>query len=495
MVVPQSQQLGLPEGSRVYMLRGTRLVPLIPADQLSYQVQGVPRELTHREMSDGNWKFSHEAENPATILGIQAPGSIAPPQSPTPNSIAPRQSPAPSKPRFLAPDHHVRNESCYVGFNALQASTAHLSQYSAEQLSGHTPLTVTATPDQSTSLVDTFSTIYPEDAQRFKYRKPTPSGLQPDQSKKVYCTYWMKTGDCSYLSYHCKYKHEMPTSRAKLRELGFRDFPQWWKDKCAIGARAPTWMNQRLARRDANGDSPDDVQHPRPFPDPPIFSIKQRDDEQGEGHGHSALCQAENLQSISTPAPISEATSRRGSQISNLLLDFNEGHAPPSRPRLFRRSSSIASSSCATISSASSSKSSSSSPVNERFVTTLKDTAARPGTTNKAVEEQQVVTTDARPGPHASRDIEVKADAAPIKQASTSNLAPPERSSVRWSKKAHKNYGLADSKYATSSKEKPMVIETQIKDRSRKVPQPEEKPTPTGPRADLAQGRRVFPRK
>jgi hypothetical protein len=127
MAAPQSQQLGLPEGSRVYVLRGTRLVPLIPADQLPYQIQGVPRELKHREMSDGNWRFSHETENAATILGIQAPGSIAPPQSPTPSSIAPRQSPTPSKPRFLAPDHHVRNESCHVGSNALQASTAHLS--------------------------------------------------------------------------------------------------------------------------------------------------------------------------------------------------------------------------------------------------------------------------------------------------------------------------------------------------------------------------------
>jgi hypothetical protein len=483
MAVPQPQQPGLPEGSRVYMLRGTRLVPLIPADQLPYQVRGIPRELTHREMSDGNWKFSHETGSTATILEAQAP-----------SDITLRKTPAPSKPRFLAPDHHVRSESLSVGSDAPKASTVHLSTSSSEQVSSHTPLVVTSTPDRSISLADTFSSIYPEDAQRFKYRMPTPSGLEPDQSKKEYCTYWIKCGDCAYTSYNCKFKHDMP-SRAKLRELGFRDFPQWWKDKSAISARAPTWMEQRLARRDPNGDNPDDVQPPRAFPDPSTFRSKHQDDDQGKGYGRPALCQAKNAQSTPTPAPISEGTSRRDGQMSNLLIDFDEDPAPPLNPRLFKRPSSIASSICTTVSSDSSSKSSLSSPDVERLVTSIKDSAPRPESPkNKVIEEQQVATPAARPGYHASRDIEVESDGRPIKQASTNNLAPPERS-VRWSKKSTKLYGLADSKHAAASKEKPTIIQTQAKDHTRKLPQPEEKPTPIGPKADLAQGRRALLRK
>jgi hypothetical protein len=494
MAVSQPQRLGLPEGSRVYMLRATRLVPLIPADQLPYQVRGIPRELTHREMSDGNWKFSHETGSTATILEVQAPGSIALPHSAAPNNTVLRQTPAPFKSRFLAPDHHVRSESCSVRSDAPEASTVHLLPSSAEQVSGHTPLVVTATPDRSISLADTFSSIYPEDAQRFRYRIPTPSGLEPDQSKKEYCTYWIKCGDCAYTSYNCKFKHDMP-SRVKLRELGFRDFPQWWKDKSAIGTRAPTWMEQRLARRDTNGDDPEDVQPPRAFPDPSTFRSKQRDDDQDKGYGSLASFQSKNVQSTPPPVPTPEVTSRRDGQISNLLIDLDEDPAPPPSPQLFKRSSSIVSSSCTTVTSASPSKSSLFSPVVERLVTTISNTVAQPeNTVNKAMEGQQAATPVASPEPHASWDIEIEADATPVKQASSNDLTPPERS-VRWSKKSAKHYGLAASKHAAASQRKPTIIQPQVKDYRRKLPQPEEKLIPTGPEADLAQGRRAFPRK
>jgi hypothetical protein len=355
-------------------------------------------------------------------------GSIALPHSAAPNNTALRQTPAPFKSRFLAPDHHVRSESCSVRYDAPEASTVHLLPSLAEQVSGHTPLVVTATPDRSISLADTFSSIYPEDAQRFRYRIPTPSGLEPDQSKKEYCTYWIKCGDCAYTSYNCKFKHDMP-SRVKLRELGFRDFPQWWKDKSAIGARAPTWMEQRLARRDANGDDPEDVQPPRAFPDPSIFRSKQRDDDQDKGYGRLASFQSKNVQSTPPPVPTPEVTSRRDGQISNLLIDLDEDPAPPPSPQLFKRSSSIVSSSCTTVTSASSSKSSLFFPVVERLVTTISNTVAQPeNTVNKAMEGQQAATPVASPEPHASWDIEVEADATPVKQASSNNLCDGLRS-------------------------------------------------------------------
>jgi hypothetical protein len=488
MATPPPHQLGLPEGSRVYMLRGTRLVPLIPADQLPYRVQGVPRELTHREMSNGNWKFSHETENTATILKLQASDSItlsqSPassstvlPQSPASSSIVSPKSPAPSsivlpkcsvpsKPRFLAPDHHVRSESCNVDSDAPSPS-------SAEKVSGHGLVAETATLDPSISLADTFSSIYPKDAQRFNYRTPYPSGMEPDQSKKEYCTYWIKNGECAYMSYNCKFKHEMPTMM-KLRELGFTRQPRWWREKSAIGVRSPTWMEQRSASRNANGDSPGEMQPPRKFPDPSTFR--------------------NNLRSTPPPAPIPEVAGRRDSQISN-LIDLDEDPAPSPSPRLVQRSVSIASSSGNTASSNYTSGSSSPSPAVERPVTKVKGTAAWSASTAENAKEEQPVATIATHGKtRASGDSEVEDNTVPVKPASASESASHDRH-VRLPKKSAKHTGLADSKHAASSKEKPPVIETETKDRNRKMPRPEEKIIPTGPRADHASGRRVIPKK
>jgi hypothetical protein len=487
MATSPPYQFSLPEGSRVYMLRGTRLVPLIPADQLPYRVQGVPRELTHREMSDGNWKFSHETENTATILKLQASGSItlsqSPassstvlPQSPVSSSIVSPKSPAPSsivlpkcsvpsKPRFLAPDHRVRSESCNVDFDAPSPS-------SAEKVSGHGLVAETATLDPSISLADTFSSIYPKDAQRFNYRTVYPSGMEPDQSKKEYCTYWIKNGECAYMSYNCKFKHEMPTMM-KLRELGFTRQPRWWREKSAIGVRSPTWMEQRSAWRNANGDSPGEMQPLREFPDPSTFR--------------------NNPRSTRPPAPIPEVAGRRDSQTSN-LIDLDEDPAPPPSPRLVQRSLSIVSTSDNTTSSNSTSNSPSASPAVERPVTKVTGTAGRSANTAKKAKEEQPVATIATHGKaRASRDSEVE-DTVPVKSASASESASRDRH-VRLPKKSTKNTGLADSKHAASSKEKAPVTETETEDRNRKMPRPEEKTIPTGPRADHVSDRRVLPKK
>jgi hypothetical protein len=84
---------------------------------------------------------------------------------------------------------------------------------------------------------------------RFEYRQPYPSGIEPDPAKKVYCTHWIRTGECAFTSVGCKYKHEMPHVE-KLRELGFTlGTPKWFQEKAAIAARGPTWIQRRLAER------------------------------------------------------------------------------------------------------------------------------------------------------------------------------------------------------------------------------------------------------
>lgn len=54
-----------------------------------------------------------------------------------------------------------------------------------------------------------------------------PSGKIPDPSKKTYCSYWIRKGECDYTQQGCMYKHEMPDMDV-LRGLGFRETPEWW---------------------------------------------------------------------------------------------------------------------------------------------------------------------------------------------------------------------------------------------------------------------------
>ncbi|KAG9556244.1 hypothetical protein KCU77_g6611, partial [Aureobasidium melanogenum] len=36
-----------------------------------------------------------------------------------------------------------------------------------------------------------------------------PSGIEPDPSKKIYCTYWIQNGQCGFTQQGCMYKHEI----------------------------------------------------------------------------------------------------------------------------------------------------------------------------------------------------------------------------------------------------------------------------------------------
>lgn len=73
-----------------------------------------------------------------------------------------------------------------------------------------------------------------------------PSGSEPDHTKKEYCTYWIKTGECAWLSISCKYKHEM-SEKKNLKELGFNQEPRWWKGKARIDIRGLTRLQHHLA--------------------------------------------------------------------------------------------------------------------------------------------------------------------------------------------------------------------------------------------------------
>lgn len=85
----------LGQGLRYYIVRpGNIMIPLIPADQLPFQLLGVPRQLNHQQMFEGGWKFLMETNESALHLPIQAPAQVLP-----------------LSPKFLPPDYKARGEA------------------------------------------------------------------------------------------------------------------------------------------------------------------------------------------------------------------------------------------------------------------------------------------------------------------------------------------------------------------------------------------------
>ena len=364
MATQHHQTCALPEGLRYYLLRGNAaggsvMVPLVPVDQLPFQLQGVPRQLTHRQISDGGWKLFAETNEAPSSISIQAPTTTFPSQpSPT------------AKPRYLAPDHHLRQE-----LQVFQAEPNRPVRWVNQ------PATINNAPEiirsstaaAPTSLSDTFASIYAKDAARLGYRTPYPSGIEPDPSKKEYCTHWIKTGECDWTVIGCKFKHEMP-SLEKLRELGFtRGLPKWWKEKSAIIARPPTWMQRRVGAEIEEGEGGNkEMMAPRAFPDPAMFRRRDERDLMGEGMQQPrGVLKRENMperemvtRPTPPPAPV-QALVRRASLMSDLLIDFEDTPAPPPSPQLSSSSTASAGSSETQVSDSRTSASLPSSPIIE----------------------------------------------------------------------------------------------------------------------------------
>ncbi|RAK76117.1 uncharacterized protein BO72DRAFT_147850 [Aspergillus fijiensis CBS 313.89] len=89
-------------------------------------------------------------------------------------------------------------------------------------------------------------------------------------SKKEYCSYWIRHGECDYQQQGCLYKHEMPHDLSMLEKLGLRDIPRWYRDKFNIPSLLPnghghprTPLNHTLPAPDAGSYSRSLPYHPR----------------------------------------------------------------------------------------------------------------------------------------------------------------------------------------------------------------------------------------
>ena len=345
MATQPSNSGALLGGLRYYLLRsdaigGSVMVPLVPVDQLPFQLQGIPRRLTHRQISDEGWRLCSETNEVSSALAIQAPIMTSYLTQPSPTT----------SPRYLAPDHHVRAEQQMTSVDYYrptrlfhQSPTVANSAQSSALVNSpdqHRP-TPSITLESPSSLTDTFASIYPKDGKRLGYRLPHPSGIEPDPSKKEYCTHWIQTGDCSFAAIGCKFKHEMPGIE-KLRELGFvRGIPRWWKEKTAIVPRPPTWMQRRLAGNE-DAEYAGEVPEPREFPDP--STLKLRTTEVRELFSEEVQQPRSILKRdlspkqttagrLTPPAAIVKQPTRCASHMPDLLIDLDDAPTPSPSPQ------------------------------------------------------------------------------------------------------------------------------------------------------------------
>ena len=53
-------------------------------------------------------------------------------------------------------------------------------------------------------------------------------GTSGTLGRKVYCSFWLRTGNCNYEQQGCKFRHEIPSDEKTRNMIGFRDCPDWW---------------------------------------------------------------------------------------------------------------------------------------------------------------------------------------------------------------------------------------------------------------------------
>ena len=72
--------------------------------------------------------------------------------------------------------------------------------------------------------------------------------------KKVYCTYWIQTGNCNYMQEGCKYKHEIPKDEETRRAIGFREFPNWPREELPVHTKPIPALTKPWRRPDGKPD-------------------------------------------------------------------------------------------------------------------------------------------------------------------------------------------------------------------------------------------------
>ena len=214
-------------------------VPLIPADELPYSVRlaGVPRAM-NIEHSCG---MSHVGTHAFTGQLFQLePVDAAQHIIDRINTCHVNGAGFKQRPTSSEPVLHLHEQG-----RPATRSPPKSDQSAPQQLPASATATTWRRVDDAASaksqeIIDNIiaqgslsSAHKPETALRIS-RAPSSSPKSSfEQKDKIYCSYWIRSGECDYTQQGCRYKHEMP-DKATLASIGFRTVPRWWQEKVAI---------------------------------------------------------------------------------------------------------------------------------------------------------------------------------------------------------------------------------------------------------------------
>ncbi|KAN0075661.1 hypothetical protein V8E54_006931 [Elaphomyces granulatus] len=115
--------------------------------------------------------------------------------------------------------------------------------------------------------------------------------------KKLFCSYWLRHGECDYEQQGCRFKHEMPTDLKTLEVLGLRDIPLWYREKYKLPSLLPFNHDSQPLTGDGNRFSA-------------ASNVVQSPDRPGAGfQGFVDLLSGDSLPTYPPLDPISRATS------------------------------------------------------------------------------------------------------------------------------------------------------------------------------------------
>jgi len=171
------------------------------------------------------------------------------------------------------------------------------------------------------------ASVYPQEALHAGYTRLPPSGIEPDSSRKIFCSHWIKSGECAFTAVGCRFKHEMPPVD-QLRKLGFLGVPRWYKEKSAIESRGLTWMQRRMNVNKDDEEEDMGALAPRVF-DPSTFLGSKPEVAPG-GSNVRKVEHRENVPRQENPrARVLLPKKEPQSPIPDLLIDFETAYMPP----------------------------------------------------------------------------------------------------------------------------------------------------------------------
>jgi hypothetical protein len=314
---------------------GNMLIPLIPVDQLPCQPEGVPSQLSKQQISEENWQRVTGVTEAAIVLPVQliSPVTLTPMyRAPDYNvkqyaavRVLEKESMSEIRPASTSPAMSVEQHECKrhqptdkdadthsVSINTDPIPIVHRSRAlttGAHEDEPNEPLIQTKTNKhhaalRSVPLPDVRKDVVARVASNhtaFKSDTETPRRLysrvdksqlpaesndddklrfpglhtvsaHPNWRPKVYCNYWIRTGECAWGKDQCRFKHEMPPLDILKKETGFHTIPQWYKEQTAIQSRSrgPTWIERTIQakKQDAGHSDGMEMPGPREFPDP-----------------------------------------------------------------------------------------------------------------------------------------------------------------------------------------------------------------------------------